>query len=145
MRYLTGVFALIASPLWADFTAEDQTPTGQLTTAGEIRQIIEMTRTNWIAVREYNGQDLLYVTHLAAWRCGMHEIRVGVNGQAPEPWPLPECQIETAAPNAIPDDGVTMIYKGYELGAIKRIAVEILFDDMSETSGLFDRTGAEIK
>lgn len=148
MRFVTAIAciwaSLAAAPAFAEFQAEDQTASGKFTTAGEIKPIIEMTKGNWIAVREFNGQDLLYVTHLAAWRCGMHEIRVGVNGAAPTPWALPECQEDMASPNAIPDDGATMIYKGFPLGSIEKISVEILFDDMTESAAEFDRKGVQI-
>ncbi|WP_428515586.1 hypothetical protein [Roseovarius sp.] len=121
----------------AGFEAEDQTPTGKFTTAAEIRPIIEATRGNWVAVREYDGQDLLYLTHLLSWRCGMHRVRVGVNGGAMEAWALPPCQTDTAAPNAFPDDAV--IYKSFGLGEIESIAVEILYDDLGTAEGVFGR------
>ena len=119
----------------AVFEAEDQTPTGKFTTAAEVRPIIEATRGNWVAVREYEGQDLLYLTHLLSWRCGMHQVRVGVNGGAMEVWAMPPCQAETASPNAITADAV--IYRSFGLGEIESIAVEILYDDLGTAEGAF--------
>ena len=85
----------------ATLTAEPQVPTGQFTTAVEVKPILGMTRGNWIAVREFDGQDLLYVTHLWAWRCGLVELKLGINGAPPEVWPLPECHLDQGAPNGI--------------------------------------------
>lgn len=121
------------------YEAEDQTPSGKFTTATEIKPIIEVTRANWVAVRRYEGQDLLYVSHLAAWRCGMHEIRIGINGAAPEKWDLPECQLGIMQPNRIPDDGALKIYRAYPLDSVKSVSVEILFDDMTEAKASFER------
>jgi hypothetical protein len=120
-----------------DFEPEDQTPTGNFTTAAEIKPIIEATRGNWVAVREYEGQDLLYLTHLLSWRCGMHEFRVGVNGQAMEAWQMPPCQSETATPNAITSDAV--IYRSFPAGSINSVEVEILYDDLDTAAEAFAR------
>ena len=121
------------------FAAEDQTPSGKFTTATEVKPILEATRGNWIAVREYEGKDIVYLTHLMSWRCGLHEVRVGFNGDAPEVWELPRCQTEFSTPNAIPDDQVMMILRNFELGSIQTMDVEILLDDMSEISESFER------
>ncbi|WP_135501620.1 hypothetical protein [Roseovarius aestuariivivens] len=126
--------AKAASPA---FAAEDQTPTGKFTTAAEIKQIIELTKPNWVAVRDYNGQDLLYVTHLLSWRCGMHEFRLSVNGEEMEPWDMPPCYLDTATPNAIKPE--VQVYRTFPPGHVQRIEIEILFDDLSTARAAFSR------
>ena len=115
------------------YQAEDQTPSGRFTTAGEVRPILGMTKANWVALREYDGQDLLYVTHLMAWRCGLHEVRYAVNGGPMQVWPMPPCQEGTAQPNAIrTEDGLPFVAFG--LGEVQSVRVELLYDDLSEDS-----------
>ena len=36
----------------------------------------------WVAVRDYDGQDLLYVTQILAWRCGLARLQSAVNDEA---------------------------------------------------------------
>lgn len=113
------------------YEAEDQTPSGKFTTAAEVKPILGMTKANWVAVREYQGQDLLYVTHLMAWRCGLHEMRYSVNGGPMQVWPMPPCLVDTAQPNAIrTEDGLP--YVAFGLGEVESVRVELLYDDLSE-------------
>ncbi|MEP3632682.1 MAG: hypothetical protein ABJM82_19800 [Shimia thalassica] len=118
-----------------EFVAEDQTPTGKFLTATEVRPILGATKGNWIAVREYNGQDLLYFTHLLAWRCGLHQIRFAVNGAEHAVFPMAPCNPDT--PNAIPNDAT--IYLQYPLTSIETIEVEVLYDDMQTQTETFAR------
>lgn len=118
--------------------AEPQTPTGKFTTATEVRPILSATKSSWVAVREYDGQDLLYVTHLFAWRCGLAELKVGVNGGLPQVWPLPPCHLNTASPNAITEtDGLP--YVRFPLGSVKTIEVHVIYDDLGTDMALFGR------
>ncbi len=123
--------------------AEPQIPTGKFTTATEVKPILGMTKGNWVAVREFNGQDLIYVTHLWSWRCGLIEMRVGINGAAPEIWPLPICHDDQPAPNMILEsDGLP--YRSFALNSVNTIAVELVYDDLSEEATQFDRKGVQI-
>lgn len=122
----------------ADLVAEDQTPTGKFTTAAEIKQILDLTKANWIAVREWNGEDLIYVSHLWAWRCGLVQIELGVNGAPLEVWRLPDCHSETAQPNAIIEsDGVP--YRNFSLKSVENVEVRVILDDLSVQSASFTR------
>ncbi|MDF1669168.1 MAG: hypothetical protein P1U83_06095 [Roseovarius sp.] len=121
------------------FTAEPQIPSGKFTTAAEVKPILEATKGNWVAVREYDGKDFLYVTHLWAWRCGLLQMRYAVNGGDMQVWPLPPCHENTNAPNAIIEtDGLP--YGTFALGSIQSIQVELLLDDLSEASSAYVRT-----
>jgi len=118
--------------------AEPQVPTGKFTTAVEVRPILNMTRGNWVAVREFDGQDLLYVTHLMSWRCGLVLLRYGINGGPLHDWPLPACHEDTAAPNALtPGDGLP--YARFAPGSVQRVEVELTFDDLSTERAVFER------
>ena len=120
--------------------AEPQTPSGQFTTATEVRPILTATKSNWVALREFNGQDLLYVTQLWAWRCGLAQISVGVNGALPQVWPMPPCHIDTATPNAV-QEGDGLPYVALPLGSVNTIEVQLIYDDLGRDTALFDRAG----
>lgn len=119
------------------YQAESQTPTGKFLTATEIKPIMNATKSSWVAVREYDGADLIYVTQILSWRCGLVALKVGLNDGPMQDWPLPPCQIDTAAPNAIPQDA--KIYERHDLGSIQRVRVEIIYDDLSTDSASFER------
>lgn len=123
--------------------AEPQVPTGRFTTATEVRPILDATRGNWIAVRDFNGKDLVYVTHLWSWRCGLLEMRVGINGGQLQVWPMPPCHIDDPAPNAVkPEDGLP--YAEFPQGSVATIEVQIIYDDLGTDTVRFDRQGVQI-
>lgn len=129
---------VIAASAEAALVAEDQTPSGKFTTATEVKPIIAMTQSSWVAVREWDGQDLVYVTHLWSWRCGLAQMEVSVNGAASEVWPLPPCHEDTGQPNAIIDtDGLP--YRSFALKSIETLDVKVTFDDLTTQEASFER------
>lgn len=124
--------------------AEPQVPSGRFTTAVEVKPILSLTKANWISVREFNGEDLLYVTHLWSWRCGLLEIKVGVNGETPQIWPMPQCHEAEATPNAI-KEGDGLPYRNYGLGQIALIEVQLTYDDLTTESAKFNRQGIPLQ
>ena len=120
-----------------DYVAEPQVPTGQFTTATEIKPIMNATKGNWVAVREYDGRDLVYFTHILSWRCGLVGVRYAINDGPMRDWPLAPCQTETNAPNAIPDDA--QIYEVHPLKSVSSLSVEVIYDDLTRDSARFER------
>lgn len=46
------------------------------------RRTLEMTAGSWLSFREFNGL-LLYYTHLLSYRCGIREVRIGIDTTVP--------------------------------------------------------------
>jgi len=122
----------------AGLVAEPQTPSGKFTTAAEVKPILNATKGNWVAVREYGGKDLLYVSHLWGWRCGLAAMAISVNGEPMQNWPLPACHMKDATPNAmLEEDGLP--YLSLRLGAVQTIDIQIVYDDLSMDRASFER------
>lgn len=151
MRFIvSGLWAVclcfgLGSAGWAQsaLVAEDQTPTGKFLTATEVKPILSATKGNWVGVREWEGQDLVYVTHLWAWRCGLLQMQVSVNGAEPQIWPMPPCHLDSAQPAAILD-GDGLPYAAFALGSVQTLSVRLIYDDLSEDQAQFDRAQIRI-
>lgn len=116
---LVCLAALLAAPLAAQ----------EFTTAAEVRPILNMQKDSWVAVREYDGRDLVYFTAVLAWRCGLDAVHYGLNGAPPETaLDMEPCHIDTAAPNAITGD-VHPIYIEAPLGSVEAIRLRLTYDD----------------
>ncbi|MBV7409584.1 hypothetical protein [Maritimibacter sp. DP1N21-5] len=98
--------------------------------AQDAKQILDLTKSNWVAVRPYDGQDLLYFTNLLAWRCGLDGIRYAVNGEGLSRLETEPCYDDEVAPNAIKADGIQP-YLAFPQGSVKRVTVEVRFPDGS--------------
>lgn len=119
---------------------EPQVPTGQFTTAVEVKPIIGMTKDSWVAVREFDGRDLVYFTHLLSWRCGMWDIRYSVNGDdAFQTFEMEPCHADTAQPNAMTEIDNYLPYLSFPPGSVDSIHVEVLFDDGTTDAAVFER------
>ncbi|EAR50159.1 hypothetical protein OG2516_15764 [Oceanicola granulosus HTCC2516] len=123
---------------------EPQIATGKFTTAIEVKPILGMTKANWVAVRDYEGQDLLYFTHLLSWRCGLWDISYGLNGAPPEQVVAMEpCHEDTATPNAMSDPAFQP-YIALPPGSVESIYVQVTFDDGTGDFARFERAQIEI-
>jgi hypothetical protein len=112
----------------------------QFTTAAEVGPILEATRASWVAVREYEGQDLVYFTQVLSWRCGLSEIRYGLNGAAPETvLPMEPCYEDEAQPNALKMDQGVLPYFTEPLQSVQSIDIVLKLDDGTESSASFER------
>ncbi|MFN7223608.1 MAG: hypothetical protein ACK4MS_06300 [Paracoccaceae bacterium] len=108
-------------------------------TAAEVKPILQATRANWVALREYDGKDLLYFTHLESWRCGLSEVRFSVNSTAAtKTREMEPCYDGTAQPNALTLDG-HLSYIVLPLGMTETVSVVVVYDDGSEDRMDYDR------
>ena len=92
----------------------------------QIKPIVEMTKSSWVAVSVHMGQDLLYFTHLETWRCGIEAVHYGINGAAAETaYPILPCDPEN--PNAIPADHLP--YLPFDANLIEEVTVSVTYMD----------------
>ncbi|HBQ36125.1 MAG TPA: hypothetical protein DD729_04700 [Rhodobacteraceae bacterium] len=118
---------------------EPQEPTGKYTTATEVKPILSMTKAHWAAVREYEGKDLLYLSNLLAWRCGLHEIRYSINQGPAKIWEMEKCHLNTGQPNALTMETV-MPYKTFDPGFVNSLTLMLVYDDASTENATFKRS-----
>ena len=104
---------------------------GGAATAQDAKQILDLTKSSWISVREYQGQDLVYFTNILAWRCGVERIRYAVNGEGLKRLETEPCYSDEVSPNAIKAEGVQP-YVAFPQGSVKSVTVEVSFPDGSE-------------
>lgn len=124
---------------------EPQVPTGKYTTALEVKPILGMTKGNWVAVRNYEGQDILYFSHLLAWRCGLWDIRYGINGApADQVLALEPCHQDMQTPNVLTDVETYPIYATLPPDSVNTVYVEITFDDGTTDFAQFNRNEIQI-
>lgn len=113
---------------------EDQTPTGKFTTAAEVGPILQMTKDSWAAVREYDGKDLVYFSHVMSWRCGIKGAKYSINDEPLQDMDLPECHMKFKQPNALIDQEALMTFLSFDLGSVNSVRVDVLLDNLTTQS-----------
>lgn len=114
------------------------------TTAAEIRPILNATQGNWVAVREFDGQDLLYFTHLLAWRCGLEAIYFRINGGDEQQFNAEPCYEDEATPNALKGTDMPP-YQRLDLQSVETVEVRLVYDDGDEALASFERAQIQIQ
>ena len=119
----------------------------QMSTAEQVRPILTMTAASWIAVRKWQGQDLLYFTQILPFRCGLSEIRYGLNGaDATERFnaePCPPDQDGQVFATIEADEYLP--YLTFEEGSIETVTITLVYDDGIEETLIYDRSTVEMQ
>lgn len=102
-----------------------------------IAPILEMTRGNWVALRNWEGEELLYFTQIEGWRCAVGQVRYQVNGGGWLTWNLAPCQVGTPAPNALPEGHLPFIK--LPIGLLQDVAVQVEMTDGQVLENVFPR------
>jgi hypothetical protein len=120
-------------------------PTGaqNFTTAAEVKPIVGAIKGQWIAVRLWDGQDLLYFTNLLSWRCGLSDISYAINGGAAQTYAAEPCHEDTAAPNALTAEDI-LPYLSFAPNSIESVDVTVTYDDGTQDSASYQRAAVQI-
>ncbi|MEO0976399.1 MAG: hypothetical protein AAFY05_09770 [Pseudomonadota bacterium] len=95
----------------------------------QIKQILDMTKTSWVSFRDWQGQQLIYFTHLEAWKCGIDYVFYGLNGgPLDQMWELDTCNPDN--PNAVLKDKP---YIELPAGSTQSISVQLIYPDGSKS------------
>lgn len=112
------------------------TASAQFNTAAEVKPILQMIVPNWVSVREYNGEDLLYFTLLEVYRCGLTQIRYVVNNGKPQVWKTPPCEGD-ATFSQIPEGRLP--YVAFPLKSLENLRIELSYDDGTVQTESYER------
>jgi hypothetical protein len=133
------MFKKLSTTLLVGATTLATLPVHAQTTTAEVKPILTMIKGMWVAVREYDGNDLLYFTMLESYRCGLDGVKYGINSDvADQVWEQETCYVDEAAPNAMKmEDGLPFIT--LELGSVESVIIEITYDDGTTDTETYER------
>ena len=95
----------------------------------QIKQILNMTRSNWISFRNFNGRQLVYFTHLEAYACGIKEVRYSINSDALDKiWALQPCNPQK--PGVVEKE---RIWLSFPLNSVKFASIQLTYTDGSRS------------
>lgn len=112
----------------------------KFTTAAEVKPIMEQTKANWAVIKEFpeDGFEMLYLTHVASWRCGMTSVSYAINGGDLTELPLEECHESTVSPNAMVDNDFIPAIR-LPMGTVQQIVISIVYDDGTIDGHMLER------
>lgn len=124
----------------ATATAAAVTPVpaaAQFNSAAEVKPILQMIVPQWVSIREYDGQDLLYFTLLEVYRCGLEQIRYVINDGKPRVWQTEPCEGDAVFSEIGAD---RLPYATFGLGSLETVRIELIYDDGSVQTERYQRS-----
>lgn len=110
----------------------------QFTTAAEVKPMLDITRANWVSLREYDGNDQLLFTQILAWRCGIDKISYAVNDGKKTRLKVEPCHEGETRPNDIKAKDI-LPYVTFPVGSVKAVTVWLDYDDGSSDRAEYKR------
>lgn len=140
MRAISAIFALgLALPLSLPVPAVAQ----NFTTSAQVKPILEIIRPQWIAIRPYDGKDLLYMSMLLTYRCGIEQIRFSYNGGDMQVWEGEPCYRDERDPMALKME-THLPYAVAPLDSLQTVTINLLFDDGTTMEQSYTRKEVQI-
>jgi hypothetical protein len=104
---------------------------GDLTQAPGAAMIHQAIKAQMISFKQEGDVDFVYFTNLLAWRCGVSQILVGLNGAPPTiPYPMEPCHRDLREPNTLKmEDPAFPIYLKMPAGSAQTMTLRIVYED----------------
>lgn len=131
-------------PLILAFSMTLPAAAANFTTSAEVKPILQATKASWVAVRLYEGRDLLYFTNLLAWRCGVSKIEYAVNGGEMTAFEPEPCYLDEAQPNAMKVQTLDTVLVPFDPNSVETVDVRLTFDDDTVEDASYTRANIQI-
>ena len=114
---------------------------GDLTQAPGAAMIHQAIKAQMISFKQEGDVDFVYFTNLLAWRCGVSQILVGLNGAAPAiPYPMEPCYRDLREPNTLKMERPEFpIYLKMPAGSAQTMTIRIVYEDGTTADFLVER------
>jgi hypothetical protein len=126
-RLFAAVIVLSAGALAAPIAANAQMPP-----AAQLKEMAEASSDRWVAFRNWNSRQWIYLTIPLTYHCGIEEMRYSLNGaDLAERWPVPECNPQL--PFNI-DSEKAQVYLAFDPGAVNSVSLQLVYADGTESA-----------
>lgn len=114
---------------------------GDLTQAPGVAMIHQAIGAQMVSYKQDGDVDFVYFTNLLAWRCGVAQILVGLNGAPPTiPYPMEPCYRDLREPNTLKMDRPEFpIYLKMPTGSAQTMTLRIMYEDGTSADFLIER------
>ncbi len=114
---------------------------GDLTQAAGAAMIHQAIKTQMVSFKQEGDVDFVYFTNLLAWRCGVSQILVGLNGAPPTiPYPMEPCYRDLREPNTLKMDRPEFpIYLKMPAGSAQTMTLHIVYEDGTSADFVIER------